>query len=50
MSDNIIIVHEFYINGNLADLLTKSISSWNYVQLRSRIVCSDNPNIFLEAS
>ena len=50
MADNIIIVHKIDTNDNIYDLLTKSLSGWKGVQLRSRIMYSENPIFFWEAS
>ena len=47
---DIIIVHKLDTNDNLADLLTKSLPGWKNVQLRSRIMYLDNPNIYWEES
>ena len=38
MADNIIIVHKVDTNDNLADILTKSLSGCNRVQIRTRII------------
>ena len=45
MDSNIIIVHKFDTEDNLADLLTKSLPSWKRIKLRSRIIYSDNTSI-----
>ena len=50
MADKIIIVHKIDTNDNIYDLLTKSLSGWKGVQLRSRIMYSENPIFFWEAS
>ena len=45
MAANIIIVHMVNNNDNFDDLLTNSLPGWKRVQLISRIMHSDNPNI-----
>ena len=50
MDAEIIIVHKVNTNDNLSVLLTKSISAWKRVQLRSCIMYSENPNISFKAS
>ena len=46
MDSDIIIVHRVGTNDNISDLLTKSIPGWKSVQSTSRIMYSDNPNIY----
>ena len=50
MAANIIIVNKFGTNDKFSDLLTKSLPDWKNVQLRSRIMYSDNPDIYWELS
>ena len=38
-------VHNIGTNDNLADMLTKALPGWKRVQLISRIMYSENPNI-----
>ena len=45
MAADIIIVHRVNNNGNLEDMLTKSLPDRKCVQLRSWIMYSENPNI-----
>ena len=37
-------------NDNIVDMLTKSLPGWKRVQLKSRIMWSDNPNIYWKES
>ena len=46
MYANIVIVHKVDTNDNISDLLTNSLPGCKRIQLRSRIVYSDNPNIY----
>ena len=50
MSTNIIIVHKVDTNDNLSSILTKSLPGWKCVQLLSRILYSDGPDIYLKSS
>ena len=45
MAADMIIFYKVNNNDNLADLFTKSLPVWKHVQLISRKMYSDNPNI-----
>ena len=44
MAANIIVFHRVNNSDNLSAMLTKSLPGWKRIQLRIRIMYSENPN------